>query len=197
MSKHLSTTRVRSRSLRGGSVVLGAAAIGIGLLAAPASAADHDWSGVAQCESGGNWSINTGNGYYGGLQFSSPTWLGHGGAEFASRADLASPAQQIAVAERVLLTQGVGAWPVCGKQLRPGTTAAAAAPAPAPAPVAVAPAAVATTSGGYTVKAGDSLAKIARTQGVDGGWQELHAANLGTVPNPNAISVGQQLVIPA
>jgi LysM repeat protein len=50
---------------------------------------------------------------------------------------------------------------------------------------------------GYTVQAGDTLAKIAKTQGVDGGWQELHAANLGTVPNPNAISVGQQLVIPA
>ena len=91
MSKHLTMTRARSRSIRGGAVVLGAAAIGVGMLVAPASAAEHDWSGVAQCESSGNWSINTGNGYYGGLQFSSPTWLGHGGGQFAPRADLAAP----------------------------------------------------------------------------------------------------------
>ena len=117
MSKHLSMTRVRSRSLRGGSVVLGAAAIGIGLLAAPASAADHDWSGVAQCESGGNWSINTGNGYYGGLQFSASTWSGYGGNQYAPRADLATREQQIAVAEKVLAGQGRGAWPTCGRNL--------------------------------------------------------------------------------
>ena len=205
MSKHLSNTRVRSRSFRGGAVVLGAAAIGIGVLAAPAAAAEHDWSGVAQCESGGNWSINTGNGYYGGLQFSSPTWLGHRGGEFAPRADLASPAQQIAVAERVLLTQGAGAWPTCGKQLRSGTTAAAsgttAAPAPRAVPAAPAPAAARasapTASGGtYTVRHGDTLARIARASGVDGGWRELWAANRTTVPNPNMIRVGQKLTLP-
>src|SRR4051794_37834104 len=123
-------THVRSRFVRGGAVVLGAAAIGVVGLAAPASASD--WSGIAQCESGGNWKINTGNGYYGGLQFSSATWLGHGGGQYAPRADLASPAQQIAVAERVLQTQGVGAWPVCGRNLRGGTTAAAPAPVRAP-----------------------------------------------------------------
>src|SRR3954468_14209862 len=103
MSEHTSMTRARTL-LRGGAVTLGAAAVGIGVLAAPASAApSHDWSGVAQCESGGNWAINTGNGYYGGLQFSSSTWLGYGGGAYASRADLASPAQQIAIAERVLV----------------------------------------------------------------------------------------------
>jgi hypothetical protein len=196
MSKNPSMTRVRSRSFRGGAVVLGAAAIGVGLLAAPASAAEHDWTGVAECESSGDWSINTGNGYYGGLQFASPTWLGHGGGEFAPRADLASPAQQIAVAERVLLTQGVGAWPTCGKQLRPGTTAAAAAPAPAPAapaPAAVAPAAAPTATGSYVVQGGDTLAKIAQTQGVDGGWQALWALNRDTVGNPNVIQIGQTL----
>ncbi len=191
MPKHLSMTRARSRSLRGGAVVVGAAAIGLGVLTAPASAAEHDWTGVAQCESGGNWSINTGNGYYGGLQFSSPTWLGHGGDEFAPRADLATPAQQIAVAERVLLTQGAGAWPTCGKQLRPGTTAAAApasAPTPAPAP--------APSSGGtYTVQAGDTLAKIATAHGVAGGWEGLWARNRDTVSDPNVIQVGQQLAL--
>jgi hypothetical protein len=134
MSQHLSTTPARRRVLRGGAVLAGAAAIGIGVLAAPASAAPHDWSGVAQCESGGNWSINTGNGYYGGLQFSSSTWLGHGGGQYAPRADLAAPAEQIAVAERVLSTQGAGAWPTCGKRLQSGTTAVAPAPCSAPGP---------------------------------------------------------------
>ena len=117
MSKHFSMTRARSRSIRSGAVVLGAAAIGVGMLAAPASAAEHDWSGVAQCESSGNWSINTGNGFYGGLQFTPSTWLAFGGADFAPRADLATREQQIAVAERVLAGQGKGAWPTCGRNL--------------------------------------------------------------------------------
>jgi multidrug efflux pump subunit AcrA (membrane-fusion protein) len=77
----------------------------------------HDWDAVAMCESGGNWSINTGNGYYGGLQFSSSTWLGFGGGAYAPRADLATKAQQIAIAEEVLAVQGPGAWPTCGLSL--------------------------------------------------------------------------------
>ena len=79
----------------------------------------HDWSGVARCESGGNWSINTGNGYYGGLQFSQRTWEAFGGADYAPRADLATQSEQIAVAEKVLAVQGARAWPTCGKLLRP------------------------------------------------------------------------------
>jgi multidrug efflux pump subunit AcrA (membrane-fusion protein) len=86
--------------------------------APPAPApADHDWDAVAQCESGGNWSINTGNGYYGGLQFSQSTWNAFGGAAYAPRADLATKEQQIAVAEKVLAVQGPGAWPTCGRSL--------------------------------------------------------------------------------
>jgi LysM repeat protein len=200
MSEHVSMTRALTRrSLRTGAVVLGAAAIGIGALAAPASAAEHDWTGVAKCESGGNWSINTGNGYYGGLQFSASTWSAYGGGAYAPRADLASPAEQIAVAERVLVGQGIGAWPTCGRYLTGGSTPAAAAPAPAPAPAAApapAPAAApaATASGGsYTVKRGDTLAKIARAQGVHGGWRALWAANRDKVVNPNRIWVGQRL----
>lgn len=96
-----------------GFVAAAAAAV---LTAAPASADSVDWDSVAACESGGNWSINTGNGYYGGLQFASGTWSGHGGGEFASSAHLATREQQIAVAEHVLRTQGIGAWPVCGKR---------------------------------------------------------------------------------
>jgi uncharacterized protein YabE (DUF348 family) len=68
------------------------------------------WDKVAQCESGGNWHINTGNGYYGGLQFASATWLGHGGGQFAPRADLASREQQITVANRIYATSGLSQW---------------------------------------------------------------------------------------
>ncbi|WP_327367831.1 transglycosylase family protein [Streptomyces sp. NBC_01217] len=72
------------------------------------------WDAVAQCESGGNWSINTGNGYYGGLQFSQSSWAAAGGTQYAPRADLATKAQQIATAERLLDMQGPGAWGCAG-----------------------------------------------------------------------------------
>jgi len=83
------------------------------VLAAPASAANN-WDAVAQCESGGNWGINTGNGFSGGLQFTPQTWAGYGGQGSAQNA---SREQQIQVAERVLAGQGKGAWPVCGQGL--------------------------------------------------------------------------------
>ncbi|MFB6812921.1 transglycosylase family protein, partial [Streptomyces sp. NPDC056387] len=72
------------------------------------------WDKVANCESSGNWSINTGNGYYGGLQFSASTWNAFGGGAYASRADLATKQQQILIGEKVLAAQGQGAWPSCG-----------------------------------------------------------------------------------
>ena len=82
--------------------------------AAPASSGGANWSAIAACESGGNWSANTGNGFYGGLQFTEQTWLGYGGGQYASSANQATSAEQIAVAQRVLAGQGIGAWPVCG-----------------------------------------------------------------------------------
>ena len=81
---------------------------------APPSSGGANWAAIAACESGGNWSANTGNGFYGGLQFTEQTWLANGGGRYASSANLATPAQQIAVAQRVLAGQGIGAWPVCG-----------------------------------------------------------------------------------
>ncbi|MFO7162913.1 MAG: transglycosylase family protein [Mycolicibacterium hassiacum] len=87
---------------------------GLALAGHASAATDAEWEQVAKCESGGNWAINTGNGYHGGLQFSPSTWLAHGGAEFAPAAHLATKEEQIAVAERVLATQGKGAWPSCG-----------------------------------------------------------------------------------
>ncbi|MFF8680339.1 transglycosylase family protein [Streptomyces sp. NPDC015237] len=98
--------------------VTGAAVAAPLMAAGNASAATtSEWDAVAQCESGGNWSINTGNGYYGGLQFSASTWSGYGGTQYAATADQASKAQQIEIAEKVLAGQGKGAWPVCGTGL--------------------------------------------------------------------------------
>lgn len=74
------------------------------------------WDAIAACESGGNWSTNTGNGYYGGIQFSQSSWVGAGGSAYAPRADLATKDQQIAVAEKLRAVQGWGAWPVCGRR---------------------------------------------------------------------------------
>jgi hypothetical protein len=78
------------------------------------SSSGVNWSAIADCESGGNWSANTGNGFYGGLQFTEETWQAYGGGQYAATADQATPSEQIAVAERVLAGQGIGAWPVCG-----------------------------------------------------------------------------------
>ncbi|MFL0457489.1 transglycosylase family protein [Brachybacterium paraconglomeratum] len=90
---------------------------GLGLVGTEsATAGGTVWDDVAQCESGGNWSINTGNGYYGGLQFSSSTWEAFGGGEYASTANQATKSEQIAVAQRTLDQQGPGAWPTCGKR---------------------------------------------------------------------------------
>jgi LysM repeat protein len=96
-----------------------AAAVAVPLMGATSASAatTSEWDQVAQCESGGNWSTNTGNGFYGGLQFSASTWSAYGGDQYASTADQASKAQQIAVGEKVLASQGNGAWPNCGSGL--------------------------------------------------------------------------------
>ena len=95
------------------------AAAALTAVGAPAAhaASTEAWDRVAACESGGNWNINTGNGYYGGVQFSYDTWAGYGGQQYAPTADQATKAQQIDIAERVLAGQGAGAWPNCGGPL--------------------------------------------------------------------------------
>ena len=105
---------------------------GLALAGNAAAAPDSEWDRVASCESGGNWAINTGNGYHGGLQFSQGTWAAHGGGEYATSANQATRDQQIAVAERVLASQGRGAWPVCGRGLSGATPRNVVADAPAP-----------------------------------------------------------------
>ncbi|OFT75328.1 Resuscitation-promoting factor Rpf1 [Corynebacterium sp. HMSC30G07] len=134
------TTSVSKKALAGAA----AAAALTGIAAPQATAApDSDWDKLAQCESGGNWAINTGNGYYGGLQFSYGTWLAYGGGEFAPTANLATREQQIIIAERTLAGQGWGAWPACsarhGLNSAPTNRDAQAVqtvPAPAAAPAA-------------------------------------------------------------
>ncbi|MCX5402221.1 peptidoglycan DD-metalloendopeptidase family protein [Streptomyces sp. NBC_00102] len=105
-------SRINRASL---TVTAGGAGIALPLITAgTAHAASVDtWEKVAACESTNNWHINSGNGYYGGLQFSGSTWAAYGGTAFAARADLATKDQQIAIAEKVLDGQGPGAWPVC------------------------------------------------------------------------------------
>ncbi|WP_441250568.1 transglycosylase family protein [Kitasatospora sp. McL0602] len=97
--------------------VAGVAGVGLALPLLAASGAHAapvtTWDKVADCESGGDWGINTGNGFYGGLQFTSSTWKAFGGGQYAGQANQATKGQQIAVAERVLSSQGPGAWPVC------------------------------------------------------------------------------------
>src|SRR3954471_19332327 len=100
-------------------VAAGAVALGFPTLSAGAAqaASGSTWDRLAQCESGGNWSINTGNGFSGGLQFTPSTWRAYGGTAYASSAYKASRNAQIAVAERVLAGQGWGAWPACSAKL--------------------------------------------------------------------------------
>ena len=167
---------------------------GSGLFTGTAAAApDVNWDAIAQCESGGNWAINTGNGYYGGLQFKLSTWRANGGVGNPANA---TREQQIAVAERVLVSQGIGAWPVCGKRAGDITptrkeSAKPTAPATPSGP---------TTSAGpmseYTVVSGDTLWSIAAGRDVAGGWQRIYEANRNVIADPDLIQVGQMLRIP-
>lgn len=236
---------------RGGASLAAVAVAGGAIVAttAPANAAST-WDKLAQCESGGNWSINTGNGYYGGLQFSLSTWKAFGGSGMPNQA---SKAEQIRIATKVQASQGWGAWPACTaklgisgtptggsssdsssstqtkqaapkvvetkkaapkvtetkqaapqvsessnsvkstKQAAPSTSGKHAAPAPQ-APVFN----IDVTDSGknYTVKSGDTLAKIADQLGVDD-WRGLFVLNDDQLANPDLIMVGQTLNVPA
>ena len=194
--------------------VVAAAALTIGLgvgAAAPASAAGTVWDRVAKCESGGRWKINTGNGYYGGLQFSHSTWKAYGGGKYASNANKASKAEQIAIARRTLAGQGPGAWSCAGRAgltRANGKASKTATPATNPgvskAPksskkkgAAKKPASGKTKYTGKTakVKRGDTLSKMAKRYHVKGGWKGLWKLNKSKVKNPNHIRVGQVLRI--
>ena len=206
-------TRINRASL---TVTAGGAGMAIPLIGAGvAHAAEADtWNKVAACESSGNWSINTGNGYYGGLQFTQSTWAAYGGTAYAHRADLATRDQQIAVAERVLKGQGPGAWPVCSVRAglnhpdapahpsggtpavadTPGLSTQAAKHAIREVKPQTTPQSQAGTAEMYTVVRGDTLSGIADAHHVRGGWQQLYAANRKTLgADPDVILPGQRL----
>ncbi|MFF3712533.1 LysM peptidoglycan-binding domain-containing protein [Streptomyces phaeochromogenes] len=197
-----------TRKTRTTAVLAGAALLApLGLLAATGNAAAADsgvWDRIAQCESGGNWHINTGNGYYGGLQFSAGTWRAYGGSAYASTADKASKAQQIAVATKVQRGQGWGAWPTCSS--RAGASGGApAASAPSTPTTKATPSKPAKTPdrstghtgrgssrGDYTVRSGDTLSAIAARHGTT--WQRIYAANKAVIGgDPDVIVPGQRL----
>ncbi|MFF3156108.1 transglycosylase family protein [Streptomyces sp. NPDC057910] len=212
---------VRVATLAG---VTGAAVAAPLMAAGNASAASvSTWDAVAQCESGGNWSINTGNGYYGGLQFSNSSWAAAGGTQYAARADLATKGQQIAAAEKLLAIQGPGAWSCAGAgNLTSGgskadvdTSGSSSSSSHSAKPskpkqqaqpqkserTESAPASrgeqrsqpVQQGDGEYTVKSGDTLGNIATANGVKGGWQKVFDLNKEIVKDANLIFPGQKL----
>ena len=201
-------------------VTAGGAGIALPLIGTGvAQAADLDtWNKVAACESTGRWHVNTGNGYFGGLQFAQSTWEAYGGTRYAARADLATKDQQIAVAEKVLDGQGPGAWPECS--VRAGLTRGGESPGVHPDSARTKPAAQAAPKAAtrktsvqdvqpqstpqsragraemYTVVPGDSLSRIAEERNVRGGWRGLYAANRATVgADPDLILPGQRLAL--
>ncbi|MGW0657031.1 transglycosylase family protein, partial [Streptomyces umbrinus] len=191
MSECADTTRkTRTTAVLAGAVLLAP----LGLLAATGNAAAADsgvWDRIAQCESGGDWHINTGNGYYGGLQFSAGTWRAYGGSAYASTADKASKAQQIAVATKVQRGQGWGAWPTCSSRAgasggapaasapsTPTTKAAQSKPAKTP-DRSTGHTGRGSSRGDYTVRGGDTLSAIAARHGTT--WQRIYAANKAAI----------------
>jgi resuscitation-promoting factor RpfA len=211
--------RKQSRIVRGAAkVAIAGAVIGVPLTiaATPANASSVNWDAIAHCESGGNWATNTGNGFYGGLQFTMSTWHANGGSGSPQNA---SRSEQIAVAERVLQTQGIGAWPVCGKFASTSTNGHSShhtthhtiqhatshsttrhhhstAPTESRQEVSTVHhgAPRSNPNGDYTVASGDTLSKIAKQDGITGGWQALWDKNKSFVPDPDLIFPGQKLV---
>ena len=204
-------------------VAAGAPVIPAALLAAPAAHADTDWDALAECESSGNWAINTGNGFGGGLQFTDSTWRSFGGS---GQPEDASREEQIQVAERVKAEQGMNAWPTCSKKTgntddSPNSSVPSAgssdddsdvrtrAPAPPRTTRTPTPARPRTTTtpetrtvrdtpasgsaGSYTVKAGDTLSSIAASHGAT--WRTLAQANPDVATDPNLIFPGQTLTM--
>ncbi|MGW4234849.1 LysM peptidoglycan-binding domain-containing protein [Streptomyces sp. NPDC004980] len=193
--------------------------------AAPTVTAGTDWDRIAECESNGRWNINTGNGYHGGLQFAPSTWRAYGGGQYAPRADLATRSQQIAVGERVASSQGMGAWPTCGRLGANGTSSPQAgstpqhSETPQAAPQRQSDSGSSNSSGysheasdaaeatdshelagseTYVVEPGDCLSVIAERADVSGGTDALFELNRELLDEgPDLIYPGQRLRLTA
>ncbi|MFI9360322.1 transglycosylase family protein [Kitasatospora sp. NPDC053057] len=184
-----------------------------------------DWDFLARCESGGRWHADTGNGYYGGLQFDAATWRANGGLAYAPRPDAATREQQIAVAEHLAASRGLAPWPACGARAghsgdrsnsytgahardhRPAQPRPHAPAPPTPRTERTVPADTpAATDGGanadgagvdsWTVRPGDTLGDIAQEVGSPDGWATLYALNRHTIgDDPDLILPGQVLTL--
>ena len=210
----------RRRAIAALATTVGVAAVVTTTFAPPAQAAHRyaAWDRVADCESSGHWHIDTGNGYYGGLQFSSSTWASYHGHKYAGEADGATRREQIEVARRVLAAQGRDAWPVCGPRAglthHSGHATDAALPAHPGSRVhkhhqtghkarhhahkrthqrAKARRHAHHT---YRVRPGDTLTAIARSLNVPGGWHGLYRANRHRLAGADVLDVGQLLHLP-
>lgn len=214
MSTHAKTTKttlLRRGMARTATTLAGGALVATGMLATGTAAnAASGWDDVAACESGGDWSINTGNGFGGGLQFTDSTWRAFGGS---GQPEDASRSEQIQVAERVKAEQGMNAWPTCSKKTgntdssantesdsgsssssdsessdssdSEGVRSSASTEKPAQ------PVAPAAPGAGHTVAAGETLSSIAAANGVS--WQSVAQRN--ALADPDSLSVGQQLAL--
>ena len=173
------------------------AAVALATAPAASAATAKQWDALAQCESGGRWNLNTGNGFYGGLQFSSGTWRAYGGGAFAPTANKASREQQITIAAKVAKDQGWGAWPTCSRKagirgadpsapdfgVRDDVAAARSA-VRQPLTSATNPAKGGSTGAGkHVVAAGETLSSIAEANHITGGWQHLFATNRAVLKN--------------
>jgi LysM repeat protein len=218
----MSTTRYRGRHRNAPTAkratafgVLGLSTAAMSALISPAAAhaaSSNEWNAVAQCESGGNWADNTGNGYYGGLQFSASTWDGFGGTAYASHANEASPSEQMAIADKVVAAQGWGAWPVCsrvagvtgvptasgvhttppspssGSSSSSGSSGSSSSSAPTLVP--------AVKGANYKVKPTDTLSAIASRHHTKGGWMKIYTINKSVIgSNPSLILPGMKLKV--
>ncbi|KUL37242.1 peptidoglycan-binding protein [Streptomyces sp. NRRL F-4489] len=200
-----------ARSVTAAAVLLAAGALGV-VSEEPAEAVSGTtWDRLAQCESGGNWRTDTGNGFSGGLQFGHSTWHSFGGRAYAPRASRASRAQQIQVAERVLARQGWGAWPACAASLGLRGIPRGGGTPTLPAPRKAAPAHPRTArqkphrtpyekprhrdSGGtVVVNTGDTLSGIGAVHGKP--WEEIYRQNRQVIgADPNLIYPGTRLTV--
>lgn len=225
MSKHAASRKSFTRRAVAGAALASAAVAVPIAMAGSASADSVNWTAIANCESSGNWAADTGNGFYGGLQFTESTWLAYGGGQYAQYANDASEADQIAVAEKVLAGQGIGAWPVCGAYAGSGTTysgtntggssssssstgssssgssssgsgsSSDAGSSSSSAKTTGSSSSASSAHGKYTVVHGDTLSGIAAKEGV-ANWHTLYQENKSVVgSNPDLILPGQVLTL--
>ncbi len=195
-----------ARGVTAAAVLLAAGTLNLAAEGTAEAGSGGTWDRLAGCESGGNWHIDTGNGFSGGLQFTDSTWRSFGGGAYASQASHATREQQIQVAQRVLARQGWGAWPACSNSLGFNSATGAGTPrrtatAPdrdrvrRPLPQKHYKAQPRPARGGtVVVNSGDTVSGIAYAHGL--GWREFYRLNRQVIgANPHLIHPGMRLAV--